>query len=117
MALSIITVDVQKELPQLGNLVLVEGTLEFQGAPETYAIGGLTLGAAAFAGKLVLVLGTAKPRFFFATGITGIMYQWDLVNSKLMIREIGGAELAAAGIPATVSDDHVSFIAHFDKLG
>lgn len=123
MAAADITVTVTDELPLPGKGMLVFGTLAVDAAADTYAVGGLVLGAANFRGKVVIPVEQA-PRYLFAKGRAGYMYEYNVATGKLLVRAQTNAaaedaplgELAAAAIPAALSGDVISFVALFDKF-
>lgn len=123
MAASTVTVTANIETPLVGKGVLVIGTLAISAAADTYATGGLALGAAEFRNKVALSV-ESKPRWLIAFGKSGYFYEYDVANGKLLVRAQTNAaaedaplgELTAAAMPAGVSGDTINFIALFDKF-
>ena len=123
MAEASIVVTVQKIFILPGEGQIVSGSLAVDASADTYADGGLALGATEFANKVPLAQGV-KPLALFATGIAGFVYEYDQANGRLFIRAQTNAasedaplgELTVAAIPAAVSGDTITFVAFFEKF-
>ena len=122
MAVAAVTVTVTAETV-LQRHALVLGTLAVAPAADTYAGGGLALGATEFLNKVVLAQ-QVGPVWLIAFGKSGYLYEFDAVAKKLIIRAQTNAaaedaplgELTVGAIPAGVSGDVINFIALFAKF-
>jgi len=120
MAEASVVVTVTDELPLPGRGLLVCGALAVDAAADTYAAGGLALGAAEFRGKLLLSA-ESKPKYMLVSGIAGYHYEYKVSTGKLFIRQSAAAanpeaEIPTAAVPAAVSGDTISFMALFEKF-
>ena len=117
-----VVVTITDTMPLVGKGAIVHGTLAVDPSGDTYATGGLALGATEFGPKMPW--GPAvKPLFLLVAGMAGYQYEWDRANALLLVRQSAASatvmgEITGGGaIPSGVSGDTISFIALFNKLG
>ena len=121
MAVASVVVTVTRAIPLAGAGMLVFGTLAIDASTDTYATGGLTLGAEEFGAKVPTCPGAAE--WMDVKGISG--YQYEYNNSLLLIKGAKSSasdydplkELSTGAIPSGVSGDTINFLALFSKLG